>query len=73
MENEERARIETLLPSHEELRQLWEEHLELERQLDELNSQMHLSPSEQVERKMIKKRKLAGKDQIAMILARSEA
>ncbi len=34
MENEERARIETLVPSHEELRQLWEEHLELERQLD---------------------------------------
>jgi uncharacterized protein YdcH (DUF465 family) len=69
MENEERARIESLLPNHEELRQLWEEHLELERQLEEFNSQAHLSPSEQVERKTIKKRKLAGKDQIAEILA----
>ncbi len=73
MENEERARIESLLPNHEELRQLWERHLELEKQLDELNSQMHLSPSEQTERKMIKKRKLAGKDQIAEILAHIEA
>jgi uncharacterized protein YdcH (DUF465 family) len=69
MENEERARIESLLPNHEELRQLWEEHLELERQLEEFNSQAYLSPSEQVERKTIKKRKLAGKDQIAEILA----
>ena len=52
-----------------ELRQLWEEHLKLEKKLEELNSQAHLSPSEQTERKMIKKRKLAGKDQIARILA----
>ncbi len=69
MENEERARIESLLTNHGELRQLWERHLELEKQLDELNSQTHLSPSEQTERQMIKKRKLAGKDQIAKILA----
>lgn len=73
MENEERARIESFLPNHEELRQLWEQHLELEKQLDELNSQTHLSPSEQTERKMIKKRKLAGKDQIAKILAHIDA
>ena len=69
MENVERARIESLLPKHEELRQLWEEHLELERQLEEFNSQAYLNPSEQVERKTIKKRKLAGKDQIAKLLA----
>ncbi len=73
MENEERARIESLLPNHEELRQLWDEHLELERQLDEFNSQAYLSPSEQVERKTIKKRKLVGKDQIAKILALIDA
>ena len=69
MENAERARIESLLPNHGKLRQLWEEHLKLEKKLEELNSQAHLSPSEQTERKMIKKRKLAGKDQIARILA----
>ncbi len=69
MENEERARIESLLPNHGEMRQLCEEHLKLEKKLEELNSQAHLSPSEQTERKMIKKRKLAGKDQIAQILA----
>ncbi len=69
MESEERARIESLLPKHEELRQLWEEHLELERQLEEFNSQAYLNPSEQVERKTIKKRKLVGKDQIAKLLA----
>lgn len=73
MENEERARIEALLPQSEELRQLWEEHVDLERQLDELNAQMHLSPSEQIEQNTLKKRKLAGKDRIARILTEIEA
>jgi hypothetical protein len=68
MESHERARIESLANENEELRHLWEEHLELEKRLDEINSRPHLSPTEQVERKRIKMRKLAGKDQIAKIL-----
>ena len=71
MESHERARIETLATENSELRRLWEEHLELERRLDEINSRPHPSPTEQVERKRIKSRKLAGKDQIARILALS--
>jgi uncharacterized protein YdcH (DUF465 family) len=71
MESHERARIESLATENEELRHLWEEHLELEKRLEEINSRPHLSPTEQVERKRIKMRKLAGKDQIAKILALS--
>ncbi len=73
MESHERAQIETLAIENHELRQLWEEHLDLERRLEEIDRQPHLSPSEQMERKKLKMRKLAGKDQIARILALSRA
>ena len=73
MESHERAQIETLATENLELRHLWEEHLELERRLEEINRRPHLSPSEQVERKKLKMRKLSGKDQIARILALSRA
>ncbi len=73
MESHERAQIETLATENLELRHLWEEHLELERRLEEINRRPHLSPLEQVERKKLKMRKLAGKDQIARILALSRA
>ncbi len=73
MESHERAQIETLATENLELRHLWEEHLELESRLEAINRRPHLSPSEQVERKKLKMRKLAGKDQIARILALSRA
>ena len=73
MESHERAQIANLASQNDELRQLWEEHLELEERLEEINRRPHLSPTEQVERKRIKMRKLAGKDQIARILAGSRA
>ena len=73
MEVDERDRIESLVTGNAELRSLWEEHQELERRLDEMNSRSHLSPSEQEARKLLKKRKLAGKDRIAQILAASVA
>ncbi len=38
MESHERAQIESLATENEELRQLWEEHLELEQRLEEINS-----------------------------------
>ena len=73
MESHERAQIETLAIENSELLQLWKEHLDLERRIEEINRQPHLSPKEQVERKQLKMRKLAGKDQIARILALSRA
>jgi uncharacterized protein YdcH (DUF465 family) len=71
MENDPRTQIESLARVNEELRGLWEEHQSLERQLATLETRAYLTPEEQVERSRIKKRKLATKDRIAGILARS--
>lgn len=73
MESYERARIAALVRHDDELRRLWREHQELERRLEELDGLPHLTPEEQVERKQVQKRKLAGKDRIASILARHDA
>ena len=69
MEDYERERIEVLTATDAELRGLWEQHLDFEKQLDAFDRQVHLSTAEQVERKLVQKRKLAGKDRIAEILA----
>ena len=69
MEDSEKTRIASLAGSHPELKLLWNEHLEYEQQLQELDRQSHLTPGEQLERKRIQKLKLAGKDQIARILS----
>ncbi len=73
MENYERARIAALVRHDEELRQLWREHQDLEKRLAELNGLAHPSPEEQVERKQVQKRKLAGKDRIVRILAQHDS
>ncbi len=70
MESHERSRIESLASHDSELRQVWEQHLGLKARLETMNSQAHLSPEEQVEKKKLQKLKLAAKDQIAEILAR---
>jgi hypothetical protein len=70
MEEYERSQIESLLDRDEELRALWQEHQDLESRLRALDSRRYLSPEEQVERKRLQKRKLAGKDRIAEIVAR---
>jgi uncharacterized protein YdcH (DUF465 family) len=71
MESYERERIAELARGDEGLRRLWEEHQQLERRLAELDALPHLSPQEQAERKRLQKRKLAGKDRIAEIVAKS--
>ncbi|MBW2281043.1 MAG: YdcH family protein [Deltaproteobacteria bacterium] len=70
MEDYERSRIEALLDRDPELSELWNEHLELDKRIEKLESQMHLSPSESLSCKQLQKQKLAGKDKIAQILAR---
>lgn len=69
MEHRDLELIERLSPADPELAQLWREHLELEAQLDSLSSRLYLTPEEQVERKRLQKRKLAGRDRIEVILA----
>jgi uncharacterized protein len=52
-----------------ELNKLWQEHLEFEEQLDSFNKRVYLSPTEELERKTLQKKKLKGRDQIERILA----
>jgi uncharacterized protein YdcH (DUF465 family) len=70
MEHSDLELIEQLSPADPELAQLWRDHLEMEAQLESLSGRLYLTPEEQVERKRLQKRKLAGRDRIEVILAR---
>jgi uncharacterized protein YdcH (DUF465 family) len=69
MERYERVLIEHLLGRDEELTRLWEEHLDFERRIEQLESRPFLTQAETLERTQLKKRKLMGKDRIAAILS----
>ena len=69
MEQYETELLERLLPTNPELAKLWHEHLELEKQLDDLGNRVYLSATEQMEVQRLKKIKLAGRDRIESILA----
>lgn len=71
MEKTDLELIEKLSPTNDELARLWREHLGYERQLDDLNQRVYLTPEEEVERKRIQKLKLAGRDRIEQVLAES--
>ena len=70
MEKRDEELIQTLLEREPELRRYYEEHADLERQLEVFNQKVHLTPEEEVERKRLQKLKLAGKDKIMEILSR---
>lgn len=69
MDERDLALIEAHQEDTPELAQLWREHLELEKKLDDMNQRVYLTPEEQVERKRLQKIKLAGRDRIESILA----
>lgn len=69
MKNEEAKIREQLMSEDEEFRTLSEEHTKFEKQLEKLNSQIHLTPKEEMERKKIQKLKLAGRDKMEMIVS----
>lgn len=56
--------------SEPELKRLWDEHVEFEEQLEGFNKRVYLSPSEELERKTLQKKKLRGRDQIERILVK---
>jgi uncharacterized protein YdcH (DUF465 family) len=68
MEQRDVALIERLLPRHDELRRLWEEHQRLDRELEGLVAQRFLTPEEEARSQEIRKTKLAGRDRIEAIL-----
>ncbi|MCD5412021.1 DUF465 domain-containing protein [Thermodesulfovibrionales bacterium] len=66
MNEEEIAEI--LEKEDEEFRSLCQEHKKLDNQLLEINKKIHLSPEEEVEKKMIQKEKLYKKDKMAELI-----
>jgi len=57
-----------MLAENEEYRHLYEEHVELKRQVELLAQKHYLTPEEDLEFKRVKKRKLAGKDRMMALL-----
>lgn len=73
MEMDENALIAQLKETNPEFRQLMEEHLQYERQLDEFNKLRFLTSEQEVEKKRVQKIKLRGKDRMAEILRECKA
>jgi uncharacterized protein YdcH (DUF465 family) len=73
MEKKDLELIELCKDREPELNKLWQEHLEFEEQLEVFNRRVYLTPSEEVERKLIQKKKLKGKDEMEKILTRLRA
>ncbi|HZC00908.1 MAG TPA: DUF465 domain-containing protein [Gammaproteobacteria bacterium] len=68
MTTDENALIEHLKQTNPEFRQLMEEHLRYERQLEEFNKLRYLTSQQEIEKKHVQKLKLHGKDRMAEIL-----
>lgn len=73
MEKKDEELIRTLIGDEPELRERYEEHRQLEEQLEALQQRAHLSAEEEFEKKRLQKLKLAGKDRIMAILSRHRA
>ena len=68
METDENALIEHLKQTNPEFRQLTEEHLQYERQLEAFNTLRYLTSEQELEKKRLQKIKLRGKDRMMEIL-----
>jgi len=73
MEMEEKVLIEHLKQTNPEFRQLMDEHLQYEHQLEEFNKLRYLSSEQELEKKRVQKIKLRGKDRMAEILKEHKA
>ena len=68
MEQRDKLLIEKHSKHDDELKKFVEEHVLFEKQLDELNEKVYLTPDEEMKQKELKKLKLAGRDRIEEIL-----
>ena len=73
METDENTLIEHLKQTNPEFRQLTEEHLRYERQLEEFNKLRYLTSEQELEKKRVQKIKLRGKDRMVEILKEYKA
>jgi hypothetical protein len=69
MTTKEEALIERLMKENEEFMKVKQSHSQLAKQLEELEKRPFLTPQDEMEMKIIKKKKLALKDQMEKILA----
>jgi uncharacterized protein YdcH (DUF465 family) len=70
MEQRDLELIKKYRESDKLLGKLYDEHVDFEKQLDEFNNKSYLTPDDEIQRKMIQKKKLLGRDQIEAILAK---
>ncbi len=68
MASKEEELIERLMRENEEFLKAKQVHAELARQLDELEKKPFLTPQDELDVKILKKKKLAYKDQMEKIL-----
>jgi uncharacterized protein YdcH (DUF465 family) len=73
MEKRDEELIRKHLKKDEELKKHYDEHMEFEKQLENLQGQRYLTPEQELEKKTIQKLKLAGKDKIERILSKYRA
>ena len=72
MEQREEELIRQHLSHDDELRALYEEHLELKNKLETFRNKLYLTAEEELEKKRIQKLKLASKDRLMEILHRHQ-
>ncbi len=68
MDEKDQALVQQLFDGNARFRMLYEEHLLLEKELEQLDEKTFLTPEEEVERKKVQKLKLAGKDEMERML-----
>ena len=68
MQSDVISKIEALAVDNYEVRKLWAEHLELDRQIDRLKSQPYLTPEQTTAISEMQKKKLLGKDKLFELL-----
>ncbi len=68
MTNKEGELIERLMKENEQFSKAKQAHTQLARQLEELENKSFLTPQDEVEIKILKKKKLAYKDEMERIL-----
>ena len=71
MEESDQDLVEHLCDRNPRFRMLYEEHFILEKELQMLSQKPFLSLEEEVEKKKVQKLKLAGKDEMELILKQS--
>jgi uncharacterized protein YdcH (DUF465 family) len=68
MEQKDQALIQKLCDENPRFRLLYEEHVLFEKQLRALDDRVYLTPEEEMDRRRMQKLKLAGKDEMELIL-----